>query len=188
MSKQTREFYESHPERYRIERGGAVKDLTTNLWVDALEKENPHAITAANSQAMHQQRRVIGARSKLKGLIDAAREHDKGIELPDPDTLSDEEIISAGGDAVRLLTKHTALTYLKSGNLRGMGEVFSKLIEPFGEDPRAREAVPPTPGVVTANVSTLLLLARELEDEIAARVERAQAIDAEAWASQRVET
>jgi hypothetical protein len=117
-------------------------------------------------------------------LIDAARQHDNSLDIPDPDSLSDDEIIAAGGDAVRLLTKHTALTYLKSGNLRGMGEVFSKLLEPFAEDPRAREPMPSLPGVVSLAPATLLELARQLEEEIAARTERAQAIDidAEAWA------
>jgi hypothetical protein len=66
--KQTLEWYQSQPERYNITSIGAVIDLTIkgkNSIVTSFPELNPYTITKENSQAMHMQRRIIGARSKL---------------------------------------------------------------------------------------------------------------------------
>src|SRR5688572_19712564 len=98
MSKETREFYESQPERYRIERGGAVKDLTTNLWVDALSELNPHAITAETSQSMHARRREIAKLAEMRALARKA-----GVDV---DNATLEELAKGEGTAYEALVGH----------------------------------------------------------------------------------
>jgi len=179
MTKQPLEYYQAHPDEYTIESNGAVRRKSDGQIVTIFQELNPHAITPANSRALHALRKAQGTRSKLLGLIDAARQHDPQLQLPDPDTLTDEELISAGGDAVRLLTKHTTLTYLKSGNLRGMGETFTKLLEPFAEDPRGPGPEAATLPGITATPAQLMELIQALEAETQSRVDKARAIDSD---------
>lgn len=131
------EYYKARPDLYRVLNNGTVLDLAKAAKgkggiIAAFPEHNPHAITKENSRHLHALRKAQGLRSRLLGMVDAAREH--GLSIPDPDSLSDEELIQAGGDAVRLMVQHTLNTYLKSGNLRGMAEVFSKILEPFNAD------------------------------------------------------
>lgn len=116
------------PERYRKLASGAILEKSTSRIV-ANPGGGKFAITRERSQLFHSLRKAQGVKSALMGLVDAARE--KGIELPDPESMSDQELIAAGGDAVRLFSKHMALQFLKSANLRGMGEVYSKLTLPL---------------------------------------------------------
>jgi hypothetical protein len=176
MTKQPLEYYQARPDEYTVESNGAVRSKANGQIVTIFQELNPHAITAANSRQLHALRKAQGTRSKLLGLIDAARQHDPKLELPDPDTLTDEEIIKAGGDAVRLLTKHTAITYLGSGNLRGMGETFTKLLEPFAEDPRSPDIQSPAGGI-NATPGQIMELIRVIEAEAQSRVEKARAIE-----------
>jgi hypothetical protein len=128
--KPTKDQIEANPEHYKLLKGGAVYGLQEGRIVAHLAPSNgPFQITRANARQMQRRGRLVGLRSVLKGLVDAARE--KGVQLPDPDTLTDEELEAAGGDAIRLITKHTALTYLDSKNLRGMGEVYNRLTFPL---------------------------------------------------------
>lgn len=85
------------------------------------------------------------------------------------------------GDGWKELIRHTAQVYLASRNIRGMGEVLSKLGMASGhmskdeaersEHPRNMAYMPP---------DVIMELIREIEAETAARVEKARAIDAEA--------
>jgi hypothetical protein len=130
-------FYEAQPELFTVT-NGAVRSKANGQIVAMYPERNPYAITKENSHHLHMLRKTQGVKSALMGLIDAARED--GIDLPAPGEMSDEELITAGGDALRLFSKHMAKTFLKSGNLRGMGEVYSKLTAPYILDPREREA------------------------------------------------
>lgn len=170
MSKQTREFYESQPERYRIEKGGAVKDLTTNLWVDALPELNPHAITKENSAAMHARR---GQNAKLAEMRALARK--AGVDV---DNATLEELAKGEGTAYEALVGHGYDLAMSAKTPRGFEGVFSQFRSMVGGDPKQSEARAPS-GQISAPPAALLELARQLEDEIAKRIEQARAIDAE---------
>ena len=171
MSKETREFYENQPERYRIERGGAVKDLTTNLWVDALSELNPHAITPENSMTLHARKKAKEIRADRLGAIRGA-----GIEIPSNAT--DEEIVEKYGNARTAYVEHLGKLTMAAKTLRDVPTAVNRLLEL--DKPRDADIPGPgSPGTLAASPAALLELAARLEAEIAARVERARAIDAE---------
>ena len=176
--KQPIEYYKASPEKYRVTDAGLVYDLEEKKIVTQYPELNPNAITPSTSQHLHTLRKAQGARSRLMGLIDAGKV--KGLDFPDPESMTDEEVIKAAGDVVRLITKHTALTYLESKNLRGMGEIFGKLLEPFAEDPRARDLLPLERGVIAAP-EILLELLNAIETRQQGAIDRARAIDIQAW-------
>jgi hypothetical protein len=170
------EYYQDRPEEYSITKTGNVKDRTTGRIVTTFPELNPHAITTSErGRELANMRRALGTRSKMLGLIDAYNEKTEGEKI-DPDTLTDEELILAAGDALRLMHKHMGIKFLDSANLRGMGETYTKLVEPFAEDPNARGPIP-QPGQITAGVDTLLRLVDVLERERAAAVDRGRAIE-----------
>ena len=59
-----------------------------------------------------------------------------GLEI-DPDA-ADEELVAKAADALELYVAHLGATFLKSSNLRGMGESMTKLIEPFATQEEER--------------------------------------------------
>jgi hypothetical protein len=83
------------------------------------------------------------------------------------------------GEGWRRLIVHTTQAYLKSTNIRGMGEVLSKLGTAAGYLTRDDgEKVSPGAGITgtPAAIRELLVI---LDEEIQSRLEKAQAIDAE---------
>lgn len=120
--KPTKEEVLANPERYRIIPGGAVRDTETGRIVTYVGGKN--LITKETSQLMHARRRELGLRSHLRGMILGA-----GLDL-DPDDV-DDDLVRKAGDALELYVAHMGKTFLKSQNIRGMGEIFPKLVEPF---------------------------------------------------------
>lgn len=150
------------------------------------EKKYPHRfepgndyriVTTERAKELVAMRRAHKARSRLRGLADAAKDH--GADLPDVDSMTDEEAIAAASDAVRMITRHMANTFLDSKNVRGQSDSYNKLIESLAEDPRDRMPDPLPPGEISMNVSTLVELASQLEAELKRRQEAAHALDGE---------
>ena len=175
-------YYQARPDEYSVESNGAIRRRADGQIVTIFPELNPYAITTPErGRELARMRRAYGLRSKLLGMIDAYNEKQENpADRIDPDALTDEEVIAAGGDALRLLTKHMTLKFVESGNLRGMGEVFTKLAEPFAEDPHARETPPPA-GTINATPAALVELLHALESEKAAALDRARAIDVQAY-------
>lgn len=120
--KPTKEEVLANPERYTIIPGGAVRDTETGRIVTHVGGKN--LITKETSQLMHARRRELGLRSHLRGMILGA-----GLDL-DPDDVEDD-LVRKASDALELYVAHMGKTFLKSQNIRGMGEIFPKLVEPF---------------------------------------------------------
>ena len=171
MSKQTREYYEQFPERYRIEAGGAVKDLTTNRWVDALETENPHAITPATSPLMHARKREITKLAEMRALARKA-----GVDV-DEATL--EELAQGAGSAYEALVGHGYDLAMSAKTARGFEGVFSQFRSILGGD--AKQPEPQLPKEIRGSPEALLLLLDEIERRQAAALEKARAIDVPGW-------
>jgi hypothetical protein len=172
------EVYRADPENYS-ETNGVIRDNKTGQIVATDPEKNPNAITTSErGRELANRRKAIGLRSKVLGLIDAYNEKAEPADRLDPDILTDEELILAAGDAIRLLHKHMTLKFLESGNLRGMGETYTKLVEPFAEDPRATQVDPPR-GTITADPDALHRLLELIEEDRILRREKARAIEAE---------
>lgn len=169
------EYYKARPEEYEVHENGMVRRQDNKQIV--LPPSSGTIRTQERGRELANLRRAHGLRSKMLGLIDAYNDkQENAADKIDPDTLTDEELILAAGDAIRLLTKHMTLKFVASGNLRGMGEVFSKLTEPFAEDPR-QTAPPPPPGQINATPEALMQLVQMLEAEKRHAADRARAID-----------
>lgn len=121
-AKPTKEEILANPERYHIVPGGVVEDRETGRVVGRVGGK--HLITKETSQLMHARRRELGLRSHLRGMILGA-----GLDI-DPDDV-DDDMVRKAGDALELYVAHMGRTFLKSQNIRGMGEIFPKLVEPF---------------------------------------------------------
>lgn len=183
------------PERYTV-RGGLVVDREKakankgHGIVTSFPEANPHAITPANSHSLRALQKAYRLKSIARGRIDAARKfmEDKNltVTIPDPDELTDEELIQANGDAERLYSYLYNLAFLKEadkiatgkgGNFRGLSEGYKSALETFSEDPKAPAGELP-PHVLVGAPETLLRLAQLIERSQAEAVEQARAIDA----------
>src|SRR5687767_12697215 len=112
--KKTLEYYQAHPERYAISAAGSVQDRQEgNRFITSFPELNPHAIsTPERGRELARMRRAAGLRSKMLGLIDAYNQKQENEQDKiNPDDLTDEELILAAGDAIRLLTKHMTLKF-----------------------------------------------------------------------------
>jgi hypothetical protein len=172
------EYYQDRPEEYSITKTGNVKDKTTGRIVTTFSELNPHAITTSErGRELANMRRANGLRSKMLGMIDGYNKKQTTEEAKiDPDSLTDEELIIAAGNAIRLLHSHLYNKFMDSANLRGMGETYTKLVEPFAEDPNARGPVA-QPGQISGSPQALMQLVDLLERERAAAVDRGRAIE-----------
>ena len=113
---------------------GAIKRADNGHWI---KPPNGGSITtserARELQAKGQQmRRAQGIRSKLLGMV-------KGAGLDIDQNAPDEELIETAGSALEVFTAHMGKTFLKSNNIRGMGEVFPKLTDPFNPPETTQE-------------------------------------------------
>jgi hypothetical protein len=110
-------------DRYIHLKSGALYDRQAGRIV-AHSGEGEYQITKANAHAMLERKRAKGRRSKLRGMARGA-----GFDI-DPNA-TDEDLEIKAADALELYVAHLGKTFLKSENLRGMGETFSRLTEPF---------------------------------------------------------
>ena len=110
------------PEKYRLLDSGAVYDLKAGRICDNLGGK--YSITSENARTFLDRRREVGLIAQLRGLASA-----EGIELGDDAELHD--IVHGAASAVEALTKLLAQKFKESDNIRGMGEVYSKLIAPL---------------------------------------------------------
>jgi len=120
---------------------GAKKDKATGYWISPPPKAK---ITHELAREFAALRRARGIEAQLRGLAKA-----NDVEPSDVP----EELIEQAGSAVEAITQHMAQTFMGSRNLRGMGEVFDKLISPLVGDRRERQDDQPTTEV---NVTVLL--------------------------------
>lgn len=102
----------SDPERYKHLSSGAVYDLQLNRIVSMDASKNPHAITKANARDMQIRRNEISRQVAREAIDEGA-----GLDVSKWGT----------GEGWRAVIVHTVQQYLKSANIRGMGEVFQKL-------------------------------------------------------------
>lgn len=101
---------------------GMIQEVKTGHLV----KPAPHTLIQPGEDAarMKRLRHEKGMRSKLRGLALGA-----GVDV-DPDAI-DEELIDKATDALEVYTAHLGKMFLKTSNIRGMGEVFPKLTDVF---------------------------------------------------------
>ena len=139
-TKLTKAEIEQNPQRYRIWKGGAVFDNETHricAHMASFEGSGySFPITKENGAQMQRLRKEKGLRSHLRGLILGAK-----LELP-PDDAPDDVLVARASDAYQLYVAHMGKTFLKSENLRGQAETFSKLVEPFTNKEAQAEDVP----------------------------------------------
>lgn len=125
----TLEEAQRDPDKYQVDDSGLIINRETGK-IAGNPGGGKYGMTADRSLEIHRLRKEQGIRSKMRGLALAA-----GIEIPDD--ITDEQLIAGAGNALEALTAHMAKTFLGSKNLRGMGETFGRLAEPFAEGPRA---------------------------------------------------
>lgn len=80
--------------------------------------------TPERAKELHRLGKQKALRSKLKGMI-------RGAGLDVDANAVDEELIDKAGDALEVFLAHMGQTFLKTSNIRGMGEVWPKLTEYF---------------------------------------------------------
>jgi hypothetical protein len=176
-----------HPERYSMTNGTLVdrqlaKEKKGSGIVTSFPALNPHAITPERSQELHRKRKAQSLISRIKGRIDAVREEaaKDGIEIPDPDTLTEEELITANGDAERLIYRLYMQAFIKAAkdgkNFRGLAEGAKFALDPF-DGPT--DKTPETAGKISGSPDTLMQLVSLIESERGAAVDKARAIEAE---------
>lgn len=102
----------SDPERYKHLSSGAVYDLQLKRIVSMDPDKNPWAITKSNAKDFQLRRNEISRQVAREAI-------DEGAGL-DPSQWGT-------GEGWRAVIVHTVQQYLKSSNIRGMGEVFQKL-------------------------------------------------------------
>lgn len=85
----------------------------------------PKPITVANAREFQSRLRTNSLRGQLKGLLRGA-----GIDPAD----TDEELIAQAESAADAFAAHLAKTFIASKNLRGMGEVYNKIMGPLAGD------------------------------------------------------
>ncbi|MDQ3004165.1 MAG: hypothetical protein M3R47_02085 [Chloroflexota bacterium] len=170
MSKHPREYYEQFPERYVIEKGGAVKDKESGRWVDSITELNPHAITPATSQSMHARRREIAKEAEIKALARAA-----GMDV---DNATAEELAKGAGTAYEALVIHGYELAMGTKTARGFEGLFSQFRSIMAGDPKQPDSLPTPRGIIGATPVVIRELLVMLDQEINARLEKAKAIDA----------
>jgi hypothetical protein len=134
MTKPTKEEILAQPERYRVLNGGAVYDYDAGHIVAHLHHgDGPYQITTANARAMVERKKQKRINSHFRGMARGA-----GIDIDE--NAPEEELLDHAANALELYVAHLGRTFLKSENLRGMGESFTKLVLPFGEEPDQEES------------------------------------------------
>jgi hypothetical protein len=187
------EEYQADPERYKITAIGTVIDKQQGgQIITAFPELNPHAITPATSREFRNKQLARRRKAIARGNIKAtakflAANQDLQIEMPDPDNLTDDELVIASSSADELAAYLFRLAWLQNaqkvaggegGNPRAVTEGYSKVFEAFDEDPRSLE-LPPGKNQVSMPVEALQRLMEMMEKDKAAAVDRARAVEAE---------
>lgn len=110
-------------QRYIHLKSGAVYDKEVGRIVGH-SGEGEYQITKANARAMVERKKEKAIRSQLRGL--AAKE---GLALPED--ASEDEILKGALDGIEALTAHMKNVFLKSENIRGLGEAYQRLVVPM---------------------------------------------------------
>jgi hypothetical protein len=124
---EARALVASDPQRYRLLKSGAIMDTETGKLVGHTG-EGPFQITSETSRQMLAKRREKTLISWMRGL---ASKDGKALA---PEA-TDEEILMGALDGVEALVAHTKAVYLKSNNIRGLGEALGKLTNPLLDRP-----------------------------------------------------
>jgi hypothetical protein len=122
-----RQLLNDDPIRFSLLKSGAVYDRDAGRIVTHTG-EGPFQITKESSGQMRTRWKQKTLIAQLRGL--AAKE---GVELP-PD-ITDEEIVQGALSGVEALTAHMKAIFLKSNNIRGLAEAYSKLVSPLTGQP-----------------------------------------------------
>jgi hypothetical protein len=184
---EARRLVADHPERYSMTNGTLVdreraKELKGSGIVTSFPALNPFAITPERSQELHKKRKAQSLVARIKGRIDAVRAEaaEQGIEIPDPDTLTEEELITANGDAERLIYRLYMTAFINAAkdgkNFRGLAEGARFALDPF-DGPA--DNIPADRGKISGSPDTLMELVGIIERERATAVDQARAIEAE---------
>jgi hypothetical protein len=146
------------PERYKVLKSGAVYDREAGRIVSH-SGEGQFQITSANARAMVAKKREKAIAAQMRGL--AAK---NGIALPEDAT--DEQILKGALDGVEALTAHMKDVFLKSNNIRGLAEAYSKLVTPLvGQQPEEDEQV--VDGEWRVLIREIAIAARKLDKQSA---------------------
>ena len=154
-----RELLNEDPVRFQLMKGGAVYDRKAGRIVTHTG-EGPYQITPETSGKMRARWKQKILISQLRGL--AAKE---GFALPAE--ITDEEILQGALDGVEALTAHMKAVFLKSTNVRGLAEAYSKLVAPLTSQPDDDESL--TYGQVRGIFGEIAALARKVNAEIEAK-------------------
>ena len=174
------EFFRADPERYQETNNGTFLDRTTGKICATFPALNPYAITKETAHSMHQRGRELNMIAQYRALAKRV-----GIDV---DNANVEEVVKGAASAIEALHGHAYDLAMKATTARGIESIYPKIYEGLSAGPRGHEPAQPAPGTVSLGVSTLLQLATELENEIAARVARSQAIEVvPEWVNQMVE-
>jgi hypothetical protein len=160
---------------------GAIRDQDTARLVHPARSV---LITPERAKEFAKQTKVRRARSLVRGRVRAARKAlenlekstpgELHIEIPDPNTLTDEELLAAGGDAEELTSYLYHLGWYnnallvatgKGGNARAMTEGYPKAFDSFDVEPGERVASHTT-YIVNSDFSEALDKTLELLREI----------------------
>lgn len=141
-------------ERYKTLTNGAVYDLQAKRIVKGA------VMSSDGARAMVAKKREKAIASQMRGL--AAKE---GIALPKDAT--DEEILNGALDGIEALTSHMKDVFLKSNNIRGLAEAYSKLVLPMVGQPSDDEDMPVVNDEVRMVLREIAIYARKIEKQSA---------------------
>jgi hypothetical protein len=184
---EAQQLVKDHPERYSMTNGTLVdrelaKEKKGSGIVTSYPALNPYAITPERSQELHRKRKAQSLIARIKGRIDAVRAEaaEQGIDIPDPDTLTEEELITANGNAERLIYRLYMMAFINAAkdgkNFRGLAEGAKFALDPFESQ---TDNTPPDSGKISGSPDTLMQLVGMIERERGAAIDKARAIEAE---------
>jgi hypothetical protein len=158
---------------YKDEEGREVLQYDNGMLKDAatghLMRGPDHALitTSERGRELVAARRAKGIRAQLRGMARGA-----DIDL-DPDMIEDE-LISKAADAGEVYTAHFGKTFLKSNNIRGLGEAYSKLMAPFATDEKDNSEPGSTTNILVIDADTrrALEMLQDLQKKAAENAER----------------
>ena len=132
--KPTKDDVTANPERYQLLKSGAIYDRELSRIVSHTG-EGEYQITKETARQMLARRREKAIVAQMRGL--AAKE---GIALPED--VTDEQILRGALDGIEALTAHMKDVFLKSNNIRGLADAYTKLVSPLvGQQPEEDQSV-----------------------------------------------
>jgi hypothetical protein len=182
---EARALAESNPERFSF-KGGILNDKELAKAregagiVTSFNQEKLQPMTSERSRQLHAVRRgkkqIAKMRGKIAAVLEYAKENDLPLEIKDPSTLTDEELIQAEGDADFIISKLFTLAFMRaakdSKNFRGLSEGYYKVIDQQEED--ARNQTAPSGIQITASAEAMSKLLDMIEARQAATLDKAR--------------